>query len=343
MRHGACSCRSPDPGSPHRRRARRLRRRRRHSSRTTTTTASPSTSEPAASSPTASAGGVPEAPIEPATVVPQSEWLTGTVEVHFPDGLAALGEHVFVKTDDGHVVRIDAASAEVDGDVRIDTSTSSAATARASAPTARPCGPALQASIRRTYSGSIPTASTSREKVPVDKLFDQVTLPVAGGKVWVLTGIGDLLTSIDTATTKTRTTKLGRRCLQLAATATSVYATCSLTDELVAVDATTGKVTATADVPNPIYVSVVDDDVWVTGGGGLLRLSTDLEPNLLFPGLTSGPEGDLVATPDDVLGAPGGGLPVPHRPSRRDRRRAICDRPPSPAAAASWSPTTPCG
>ena len=275
-----------------------MRRRRRQQA--TTTTASPSTSEPAASSPTASAGGVPEAPIEPATVVPQSEWLTGTVEVHFPDGLAALGEHVFVKTDDGHVVRIDAASAEVDGDVRIDTSTSSGSYCSGigtDGETLWACSAGLDTTdVWRLDPDSLDVS----EKVPVDKLFDQVTLPVAGGKVWVLTGIGDRLTSIDTATTKTHTTKLGRRCLQLAATETSVYATCSLTDEVVAVDAATGKVRATADVPNPIYVSVVDDDVWVTGGGGLLRLSTDLEPNLLFPGLTSGPEGDLVATPDDV-------------------------------------------
>jgi streptogramin lyase len=268
--------------------------------RTTKAKGSPSTTAAPTTSPSASAHGVPEASIEPATVVAQSEWLTATVDIPYPDGLAAFGEHVFVKTDDGHVVRVDAVSGEVVDDVRVDTSTDSGHYCQGIGSDGKTLW-ACSAGLHTTEVYRLdPDSLDVTEKVPVDKLFDQLSLPVVAGKVWVLAGSGDRLTAIDTATGKTRTTKLGRRCFQLAATETSVYATCLLTDELVAVDAVTGKVTATAEVPNPTNVSVAGDGVWVSGGGGVLRLSTDLEPRLLFPGLTAGQEGDLVAAADAV-------------------------------------------
>lgn len=242
----------------------------------------------------------PSPAAETTATVPESEWLTATVEVAFPDGLAATDDAVFVKTDDGHVVRIDAASAEVVGDVRIDTSKDAG----------RYCqGIGSDGDSLWACSAGLETTDVYRldpetlevtAKVAVDKLFDQLTLPVVAGRVWVLTGTGDRVTVIDAETADTTVMPLGRRCFQLAATGTRVYATCALTDEVVALDAATGEVVASSDVPNPTNVAALGDDVWVSGGNGIVRLSADLEPRASYDGVTAGLEGDIAATSEAV-------------------------------------------
>ena len=258
------------------------------------------TSDDSATTASPPSGGVATVDAEPQEVVPEADWTLGTIEIAFPDALTSLGGAVYVKTDDGHVVRVDPASGEVAADVRVDTTSSDdhyCVGIGSDGDTLWACSAGDRATdLVRLDPRTLEVLDT----VEVDKVFDQLTLPVVDGVVWVLTADGNELTRLDAATLETTTTALDRRCLQLAASPTTVYATCAQTDELVAVDAATGEVATTVEVPSPVNVAVGAGSVWVSGADGLLRLSPQLEPQTLYEGLVVGQEGDVLATDDSV-------------------------------------------
>jgi streptogramin lyase len=250
-------------------------------------------------------GGADSEPPEPkASGVPssvaQDDWLGATVEIDQPDGLAVLGDAVYVKTDKGDVVRVDRSSGTIVGSVEVDQQNDAGHYCMGIGSdgtslwtcSAGPDGTDL---VRLD-----PETLDITERAGVDKVFDQLTLPVVDGRVWSIVGAGDHVTVVDESTSDTASYPLGRRCFQLAATTDRVFLTCSLSDEVLALDAGTGKVLVTADVQNPVNISAVGDDVWVSGSDGLHRLTADLEPVTTYAGLSAGPEGDLVATPDAV-------------------------------------------
>jgi glutamine cyclotransferase len=240
------------------------------------------------------------APSTPPASVDQSAWLTAQVEVAQPDGLAAFGDSVYVKTDTGTVVRVDAADATVVGSATIDTYNDAGHYCTGIGTD----GTSLWAcSAGRDGTDVVrldPDTLEVLDRVRIDKVFDQLTLPVVDGRVWVLSGTGDHLTYLDTDTRRRRTWPLDQRCFQLAATAGRVYATCLLADLVLALDATTGEVVARADVPHPTNISAIGDQVWVSTGTGLHQFSADLEPLATYEDLVAGAEGDVVATTDAV-------------------------------------------
>lgn len=226
----------------------------------------------------------------------QEDWLSGRVEIGQPDGLAAWGGDVFVKTDTGRVVRVDGAAAKAVGSAEVDTYNDAGHYCTGIAADATSLWTCSAGQDSTDLVSLDPATLEVTHRYPVDKLFDQLTIPVAGGRVWVLSGIGDQLTEVQASTGATRVFTLGRRCFQLAATARLVYATCMLTDEVIAVDASTGTVVHRADVAHPVNISVAGDAVWVSGAVGLVRMSADLGTLATYAGLAAGPEGDLVAT-----------------------------------------------
>jgi DNA-binding beta-propeller fold protein YncE len=243
--------------------------------------------------------GVTTVDATPHETVPQPTWSRGRVKVAYPDGLAAVGDAVFVKTDDGHVVRIDRASRRVVADVEVDT----AANADHYCQGIGSDGHTLWACSAADHDTTDlvrldPVSLKVLATVPVDKVFDQLTVPVVDGRVWVLAGSGDTLTEVDTTTNHTTSSRLGRRCLQAAVTAGTVYLTCQLTDEVIAVDAGTGRISHEVDVRGPVNVVADDHDVWVSGTDGLVRLSPDLDRRSVYPGLVAGRDGDLLLTTD---------------------------------------------
>lgn len=232
----------------------------------------------------------------PEQVVAQQAWHRGRVQIAFPDGLAVVGDAVYVKTDDGHVVRVDPATHEVEADVRVDTTTDPDHYCQGIGTDGRTLWACSAAEGGTTDVVRLdPETLEVRATVKVDKVFDQLTLPVSGGRVWVLTEGGEALTAIDTATNQATTHPLSRPCLQAAANATTVYVTCLLSNEVVAVDIATGKVSDQVAVTGPYnVVAAVDEDVWVSGSEELVRLSAELEPRTVYPGLVAGREGDLL-------------------------------------------------
>ena len=235
-------------------------------------------------------------PSAPVSVVPQTRWMVDSVDLGYPDGLAAMDGAVFVKTDDGKVARIDPETGKVVAQAKIDTAKDAAHYCQgigSDGETLWACSAGdASTDVVRLDPATLEVTATAK----VDKVFDQYALSVVDGTLWVLTGAGDRLTGVDTSTGKQTTVPLGRRCFQLSASARRVYLTCLLDDEVIAVDARTGKVLAHTEVPHPTNVSVSGDDVWVSGSAGLVRLDPDLQPRASYPGLTAGPEGDLAAT-----------------------------------------------
>ena len=247
-------------------------------------------------------------PAQPRTVGPDS-WRLGTTTTENPDGLAAIDHGVFVKTDDGRVVRIDPGSGRVTAEADLDTAKDPANYCQGIGSD----GDTLWACSAGDSTTDVvrldPKTLSVTARVPVDKLFDQYTLPVVGGAVWVLAGDGSRLVSVDTATGRSSTSRLPYRCFQLAATVAAVYATCLVDDEVIAVDPRTRKVVGRAQVDGPTNVAAGGGEVWVSGDRGLTRLDGTLGSPTLFEGPSAGPEGDLLVTesavwvrsPDDFL------------------------------------------
>ena len=240
--------------------------------------------------------GVSTTPSAPASVIPQRRWMLDTVDVDYPDGLATIDGGVFVKTDDGRVARIDPETGTVVAEAKIDTARDASHYCLGIGSD----GTTLWACTAGDKTTDVvrldPKTLEVTKVVKVDKVFDQYALSIVDGKLWVLAGNGNRLTSVDTATGQKTTVPLGRRCFQLAATTTTVYATCQVTNEVIAVDAGTGDITSRVDVASPGNVSVSGDNVWVSGSAGLLHLDTGLQPRADYPGPAAGSEGDLVAT-----------------------------------------------
>jgi DNA-binding beta-propeller fold protein YncE len=233
----------------------------------------------------------------PEETVPEALWSRGRVKIAFPDGLAALQGAVFVKTDDGHVVRVDRASHRIERRAEVDTTSDPNHYCEGIGTDGRTLWACSAAEDGRTDLVRLdPSTLEVLGTVRIDKIFDQLAVPVVDGRAWVLTGAGDTLTALDTSTTHTTSYPLGRACLQAAATSTTVYVTCQLTDKVLAVDANTGAITHEAGVADPTNVAADDDDVWVSGSDGLVHLTPDLQPRTVYPGLVAGRDGDLLLT-----------------------------------------------
>ena len=242
------------------------------------------------------APSVTAVPTSPRTVVPQRRWLAARIRLDNPDGLAAADDAVFVKTDDGRVVRIDPRTNAIVREVELDTAHDRAHYCQGIGSDGRTLWACAASDTTTDVVRLDPRTLDVTARARVDKVFDQYSLPVVGGKVWVLAGDGDRLTSVDTATGAATTFSLPHRCFQLAATQDVVYATCLLDDRVIAVDARSGRLVGHTEIAGPTNVAVHGSDVWVSGSAGLFRLDPDLVPRALYRRLSAGAEGDLLAT-----------------------------------------------
>ncbi len=274
----------------------------------------------------------------PAATATVASRLIARVRVANPDGLVEVGGSVWVKTDDGRVVRIDPSSDTVTGSVRIDT-------ARAPNHYCQGIGTdgvAVWACTASDTSTGIvridPRTMSVGTPIAVGKLFDQLSLPYTSRGLWVLTGSGETVAVVDTATGALTTYHLGARCQPLAVAETIVVATCANDDRVVALNPVTGKVIARVSLSAPRIAAVWGHDVWVDTSRGLTRLGTNLTVEALYPNQVIGLEGDLAVTKDAVwVRGPGGVL------WRIDpRRNMVAERltPAQPVSAGSLLVTT---
>jgi len=244
----------------------------------------------------------PSAAVTPVTITAApprgtgyAERIQAKIRVDNGDGLAVVNGAVWVKTDDGRVVRVDPATNRVTGEARLDTSTD---------PSAYCLGitavqGALWACSATGTSTDVVEVATSTlavtRRARVDKVFDQLSIPSAGGTLWVLSDNGAQATRLDTSTVRMTTTPLSVRCLQLAASSDMLVATCATQSVVLLLDPRTGQVTGRAELPEPRLAAVLDGEVWVDTAKGLTRLRKDLSVAATYPSLSAGLGGDLVA------------------------------------------------
>lgn len=211
-----------------------------------------------------------------------------------PDWLAADGDRLFVRRDNGGIDEIDTgtgavvASVEIEGD---------------------PCqGIGVLDGEVWTCSGPDVVAVDMAEQrvtatIPVGKSYEQGTLAGAFGRVWVLTGDGSTLVSIDPATDAVdRTIALGVRGTDLAVSDDSVWAVSLVAAAVVQVDPTTGVVMRTIEgLDEPTTIAIGGDGaVWV-GGGTTSRIDPGTGEVTATSPARPGPEGALAVVDDDVL------------------------------------------
>ena len=213
-----------------------------------------------------------------------------------PDWLTSQGGFVWVKRDDGIVTRIDPATNRPTGEVRADTKSESHCQGIGSG------GGAVWSCSGSDVVRIDPKRLKVTASIPVGKIFAQGRLLFAGGKIWVLTGEGDRLVGIDTATASVGPeVELPVPCAELAPGGDFVWALCPDAGTVVGVDPTSASVEARLELDNPSVGFATDRDLWLGSAGALVRVDLQtLEPVARFAGLDPGSEGTVIVDGNDV-------------------------------------------
>jgi streptogramin lyase len=129
--------------------------------------------------------------------------------------------------------------------------------------------------------------------VQVNKVFDQLRLPFAGGKLWVLGADGTSLVGVDPATAAATVRKLPVRCLQMFGSGSMLVATCRVDNVILRIDPASGAVIARRSIASPGFAVTSGTDMWVDTSEGVQRLDTGLRTTAVYPELVVGLGGDL--------------------------------------------------
>ncbi len=191
------------------------------------------------------------------------------VELESPDWLASGFGSLWVKRDDGAVVRLSSkgkVQATIDADIY-------------QPPVCQGLGVTADAVWACATEGTIiridPETNDVVAKVEVPKVNEQGRLVSFGSQVWLLTGDGDRLTGISEETNQVGDSiELGSFCTESADTITgsTLWVACASEGVLLRVDLEKKKVTGkVTDLPLATSVSV-GEDVWVGFEKGLARI-----------------------------------------------------------------------
>jgi streptogramin lyase len=236
----------------------------------------------------------------PATTATYAERQQAVIHVTNGDNLVAAAGAVWVKTDDGRVVRIDPATNQVSGETKVDTTSDENQYCQGIG--------ADRSSIWACATGDDgigvaqldPASRRIVRRVAVGKVFDQLALPFTSHGLWVLTANGASATVVDPATGRVTSYPLGARCLQLTVHGDRVVATCSTESKVIALDAASGAVVGDTTLLAPRLAAATGNDLWVDTSDGLTRLTRDLAVRTVYQDLSAGSGGDLIATADAV-------------------------------------------
>lgn len=215
--------------------------------------------------PTTTAPPVALPPPEPAdpVLVP----LDDRVEARFdviggPDWLAEADGSLWVKADDGRVVRLDPATNEIQAEIQAGSDTETCQGLGAGAGDVWTCDERDLVRIDPMTNGVAAT-------VPVDKFYDSGQIPVAFDHAWVLAGDGSTLVGVrDDAVDVEH--DLGVRCTGIAADEVALWAACIEDGTAIRIDPETGEVTDRIQgLEGARIVSVGFGNVWVGYSGGV--------------------------------------------------------------------------
>lgn len=207
-----------------------------------------------------------------------------------PDWLTAAAGSMWVKTDEGYLVRYDPQTDKETARIRVANEL------------CQGIGSDDTAVWTCSDEGVVridPATNKIAAQVVVDKFNDQGRIPVAFGHAWVLTRDGSKLTAI-AGDKVLPATDLGTRCIDLVATSTALWAACPIDGEALRIDPATGKVTARITGLEEARSIGAGSAVWVGYAGGLAKIDEAAASVTGVADASTGPFGGLLVTPDAV-------------------------------------------
>jgi outer membrane protein assembly factor BamB len=242
-------------------------------------------------------------PDRPDRVVPLAQRLQARITVPPGDGddVVEVGGSIWIKMEDGYLTRVDPATNKVVDHIRLDeehldfrrhcqglgTDGTSLWTCAANASTA----PIVRVD---------PATGEVVERFGVDKYYDQLWLPYAAGRIWVLTDGGRTLAGLHEGG-DVEELALPMTGTQVTGSGDALLVTSALEDAVVRLDPSSGEVLAEATVRRPTALSATAEDVWVGTTDGLVRLDArTLRPRTVYRVLGGADTGDVAAADDEV-------------------------------------------
>jgi sugar lactone lactonase YvrE len=216
-------------------------------------------------------------PPTPGLIAPLEERTLATISVGNPDTMVAAQGSLWVKTDDGRVVRVDPETNTVVADVKVDTTSDPYHYCQALGTD----GTAIWACSARGGEDEQtidvvrldPATNSVVQTVHAGMVFDQFEIPFVADRIWVLTGAGDTIVGIDTATgDPTSSIELDARCTQLAGVADSLIAVCPSDDAILVIDPLEGSVTQRVTIEGPRSIDGDANGLWVALERSIMRL-----------------------------------------------------------------------
>lgn len=207
-----------------------------------------------------------------------------------PDWLTVAANSLWVKTDEGDVLRYDPKTDKETARIKV------------AQELCQGLGSGDTAVFACSDDGIVridPKTDKIAARIVVDKFNDQGQIPVAFGHAWVLTGDGSHLVGI--AGDKVGPTiDLGTRCIDLAASRTALWAACPIDGEAIRIDPAARKVTARVRGLEEARTIGAADAVWVGFAGGLAKIDDAAGSVLGVADASTGPFGGVFASPDAV-------------------------------------------
>ena len=198
--------------------------------------------------------------------------LLATIDIKYPDELAFVQGFIWVKTDDGHVIKVDPATNSVVGDIKVDTTSDPYHYCQGAWYRWRKhLGMLLPAAMRITRTIDVvridPNSQSVVETVKVGKIFDRFNMPFLLNQIWVLSGNGDKLVGIDITTNQpSPAIDLGARCFQVAAVNSSLLVTCRMDNLVLRIDPEKMEVAERFSVPSPRNITATENGIWLSQG-----------------------------------------------------------------------------
>jgi hypothetical protein len=222
------------------------------------------------------------------------------IRIANPDGMTEVAGQIWVKTDDGRVVRVDPSRNKVIGSIQVDTAAEPQHYCQGIGTDGTDVWSCAASDTTTGLVRIDPTHPKPGKPAAVDKIFDQLTLPYTTRGFWVLSGDGRSLSVVAPSSGAVTRYALPARCLQLAASDAVVIATCASENLVLAIEPSTGQVRGRVSLPEPRLAVVTDRDIWVDTSKGLTRLALDLTVRSIFPNQYAGLDGDLAVSGNDL-------------------------------------------
>jgi hypothetical protein len=212
-----------------------------------------------------------------------------------PDWLVSAFGSIWVKRDDGKVVRVDPGRGKQLAEI---------STGPFVPPPCQGAGATDDAVWACPKEGELmridPATNEVAATVRVDKSQNQGRLVSAAGRLWVLTDEGDALTAIDPESNSPSTTiPLDAGCDDLAASGDTVWAMCGLFERVLRIDVGAEEITGQLELPGAA-LGAVGDDLWVAFDGGLAQVDPESLEVVAVYDVHPALEGAVFAAADSV-------------------------------------------